>query len=75
MVAVKYRVSGVHDPEALESKMTVRPIDFAKSSPLKRLDYLLGFLKKNEKELLESYIVTLQKRYDDLTISNVEIEN
>ncbi|UCE09146.1 MAG: L-2-amino-thiazoline-4-carboxylic acid hydrolase [Candidatus Thorarchaeota archaeon] len=64
---MRFRRVGTHDPDALELPREVQPIQFAKHSPLKRLNLLLDIIKQHRPKILHDYVTRLQKRYDDLT--------
>lgn len=68
---VKFRISGIPDPDALELKRKEQPIGFAKRSPLRRLNFLLGLIKKHHPEDLANYVSNLQRRYEGLVESNL----
>ncbi|MHA1902602.1 MAG: L-2-amino-thiazoline-4-carboxylic acid hydrolase [Candidatus Thorarchaeota archaeon] len=63
---MKFRKHGVPDPTALDLMREVQPMEFAKRSPLRRLDYLLGIIKKNKPKALTNFVINLQQRYEDL---------
>jgi hypothetical protein len=69
---MKFRRSGIDDPNALESSQNVQPLGFAKQSPWKRLDLLLDMIKREKPEVLSAYIDNLQQRYDSLVTSRIK---
>jgi hypothetical protein len=71
---MKFRRVGIHDPDALEIPREVQPIQFAKHSPLKRLNLLLGSVKQYRPDILIDYVTRLQKRYADLAESELAKE-
>lgn len=58
----KYRV-GVLKPDALEMLIDVQPFEYARREPLKRLNFLLEFVKKNNPESFEKYVNNLIEKY------------
>ncbi len=68
---IKFRKSGIHNPNALEILQEVQPINFAKQSPLKRLDFLLGTIKKHRPEVVSGFVANLQQRYESLVPSDL----
>lgn len=72
---MKFRKSGVHDPNALDLLRKVQPITFAKQSPWNRLNFLLGLVNKHKPEDRQEYVANLQRRYEDLVSSDLVEEN
>lgn len=68
---MKFRVNGVHDPNALEILREVHPLEFAKRSPLNRLNFLLRLIQKYIPESFDPYVTNLQQRYESLINSNL----
>ncbi|MHA1125209.1 MAG: L-2-amino-thiazoline-4-carboxylic acid hydrolase [Candidatus Heimdallarchaeota archaeon] len=66
---------GKLNPNALERIREIQPVECALKiannvrnnfACLKRLDYLLGFIDKNHRELLSGYVENLQKKFQQL---------
>ncbi|MFX0107844.1 MAG: L-2-amino-thiazoline-4-carboxylic acid hydrolase [Candidatus Hodarchaeota archaeon] len=72
---MKFRKSGIHDPNALDLPRRVQPIELAKRSPWKRLNLLLENVKKRKPEALPRYVASLQQQYEALTNSDLVKEN
>lgn len=62
--------TGNYDKSDLESLQKIQPFEFMKKTSLKRLNYLLGFIKKNKPEILTSFIQNLETKLQDLTVKN-----
>ena len=45
---MEFRKMRVYNPNSLNIQKEIQPLEFARESPLKRLDYLIGFLKKKQ---------------------------
>ena len=63
---MRFRQHGIPDPTALDLMREVQPMEFAKLSPLRRLDYLLGMIKMNKPKALANFVTNLQQRYEEL---------
>jgi hypothetical protein len=63
---MRFRQSGVHDSKALEKMVSVRPLEFAKRSPLARLDFLMRKVRENHPSSLNIYITNLEHRYQNI---------
>ena len=66
---------GKLNPEALEQIRRIQPKECALNvannernnfASLKRLDYLFGFIEKNDQEILADYVENLSKKFQDL---------
>ncbi|MHA2190870.1 MAG: hypothetical protein ACXAAP_11595, partial [Candidatus Thorarchaeota archaeon] len=68
---MNFRQHGIPDPSALELMREVQPMEFAKRSPLRRLDYLLGIIEEFKPEDLSKYVANLQHRYEELAEKNL----
>ena len=58
-----FKEKGKYNPKALEYLEEVQPLEFAKLSPLRRLDNLLGVVESLSKDNLQNYIKKLVKNY------------
>lgn len=63
---MKFRMSGIPEPNALEIPRKIQPISFAKRSPLTRLNLLLNHIKKSNPKIYSEYVLNLQVKYDNL---------
>ena len=69
---MKFIKSGEYRPDALEIPVET---DFRKATQemtLKRLDYLLGFIKENKPEVFPNYVKNLEAKYHSLTEHDFE---
>lgn len=55
--------TGVYNPDALNALQEVQPLEFAVSSPIKRLDFIIGFLRKKKPEIILTYVEKLEETY------------
>jgi hypothetical protein len=69
---MKFRRSGNNDPNALESLQEMQPLGFAKQSPWKRLDTLLGLIRKEKPSVISEFVDNLQQKYDSLVSTRIE---
>ncbi len=65
----KYHISD------LDNKHELQPLEFAKQTILKRLNYLIGFIKKEKPEILQSYVTKLNIRFVELLNQSYLDEN
>ena len=63
---MEFRKMRVYNPNSLNIQKEIQPLEFARESPLKRLDYLIGFLKKNKPEIMPVFVQKLEKRYEEI---------
>ncbi len=56
--------TGQYDISDLERLQEIQPLDYAKKSVLKRLNYLIGYLKKEMPEILPAFVTKLQKNFE-----------
>jgi len=61
----KHRL-GVLNPDVLEKLVEVQPFEYARREPLKRLNFLLGFVKKISPDSIEKYVSNLTEKYKAL---------
>ena len=68
--------TGQYDISDLERLKEVQPMDFAKRTILKRLNYMIGYLKKEIPEILPAFIMKLKKFYEQqISFSFIEKQN
>lgn len=76
---MKFQKYGKKIPEALEIVIEIQPLDFAMKSSFKRLNYLLGMVKKKKQSIFLEYIRNLGLKYESLVkedfVSNREDHN
>ena len=58
----KYRL-GKLNPDVLEKPVEVQPFDYVRREPLKRLNFILGFIKKNSPDSIEKFVSNLTEKY------------
>ncbi len=58
----KYRL-GKLNPDVLEKPVEVQPFDYVRREPLKRLNFILGFIKKNNPDSIEKFVNNLTEKY------------
>jgi hypothetical protein len=55
----------IYNPKALYALQEVQPLEFAIRSPIRRLDYLIGFIKKSKPEIVKKFIKNLKEKYEE----------
>ena len=55
--------TGTYDISDLNNLQEIQPLEFAKKTVLKRLNYLIGFIKKEKPEILQNYITKLNIKF------------
>ncbi len=58
--------TGQYHISDLDRLQELQPLEFAKRTVLKRLNYLLGFIKKENPGILPSYVTKLNKKFTQL---------
>jgi len=66
----KYRF-GVLNPNTLEKLVEVQPFDYARREPLKRLNFILGFIKEKNPDSLDKYAKNLEEKYRTLVKEDI----
>ena len=56
--------TGQYDISDLNRLQEIQPLDYAKKTVLKRLNYLIGYLKKEMPEILPAFVTKLQKYFE-----------
>ncbi|MHA2425860.1 MAG: L-2-amino-thiazoline-4-carboxylic acid hydrolase [Candidatus Thorarchaeota archaeon] len=64
---MRYRRTGIENPNALEIPVEINPKDFAILSPLGRLDFLLGLIEQEKPEILTKFVNNLTSHYEKLS--------
>ncbi len=76
---ITFRRSGIDNPNALELVRKLRPIPFAKQSPLKRLNLLLSIVKKHRPDIVSEYVANLKRKYNTLStpdlVNEIDVSN
>ncbi len=62
----EFQQLGFYAPETLDIFQEINPLEITKKSSFNRLNYLLGFIKRNKLESFESFVNNLQKTYASL---------
>ncbi len=62
---MEFKEKGRYNPEALDYMEKVQPLEFAKLSPLRRLNYLLDVVENLRSDSLQEYIDILMKNYKE----------
>ncbi len=55
--------SGKYHISDLDNLQELQPLEFAKKTVLKRLNYLIGFIKKEKPEILQNYVTKLNNKF------------
>jgi hypothetical protein len=63
---MKFIQSGKIKPDVLELPIKIQPYEWVRSSSLKRLNYLLNFVKEKRPEAISSYLANLEAKYGSL---------
>ncbi|MHA1954299.1 MAG: L-2-amino-thiazoline-4-carboxylic acid hydrolase [Candidatus Heimdallarchaeaceae archaeon] len=63
---MEFKEMGFYNPDALYAMQEVQPLEFALLSPINRLNYLIGFLKKKKPEIVDDFIKKLEEKYKKL---------
>ncbi|TET30011.1 MAG: hypothetical protein E3J70_05665 [Candidatus Heimdallarchaeota archaeon] len=66
----KYRL-GVLNPNTLEKLVEVQPFDYARREPLKRLNFILRFIKEKNPDSLDKYAKNLEEKYRTLVKEDI----
>ena len=66
---MKFKEVGRYNPEALNHLQEVQPYDFAQKSPLRRLDFLLGIIKREKPKIVTEYATKLCNKFREKTIT------
>ncbi|MCK5266519.1 MAG: L-2-amino-thiazoline-4-carboxylic acid hydrolase [Candidatus Thorarchaeota archaeon] len=66
---MKFVKTGEYRPDALEHSVEINPLEEAQKR-LKRMNYLIGFIREKNPEVLQEYVKNLLVKYQNL--SNVE---
>ncbi len=66
----EFQKLGVYAPEVLEELQEIQPLEVAELSPLNRLDYLLGFIKRNKPEIFSSFVKNLELSYNSMVLTD-----
>jgi len=69
----KYRL-GVLNPKTLEKLEEIQPFEYARKEPLKRLNYILGFIKERNPDSLAQFVKTLEEKYKTLVKEDIITE-
>jgi len=67
---MKSVITGKYDKSDLESLQEIQPFEFFKRTSLKRLNYLLGFIKITKPGILSQFVQNYEKKLDELTEKN-----
>ena len=68
---MKFQKYGKQIPNLLEKEVELQPIDFAKESPFKRLNYLLELIKAKEPSLFVDYVNNLKLKLKSLVKEDI----
>ena len=63
---MEFEEIGFYNPDALYALQEIQPLEFALRSPIKRLDFIIGFLKKKKPEIVDAYVKKLEEEYGKL---------
>lgn len=55
--------TGKYDIKDLNNLQELQPLEFAKKTVLKRLNYLIGFIKKEKPEILQNFVAKLNIKF------------
>ncbi len=55
--------TGQYQISDLDRIQEIQPLEYANRTILKRLNYLIGFIKKEKPELLQSFVSKLNKKF------------
>ena len=64
---MEFKEVGKYNPNALDYLTKVNPVDFAKLSPLRRLDFLLTMISKYKPDVISEYTKALINEYKEKT--------